>query len=34
MVKAIFIDYMRTSVDEHGSEMTETVNRIFKIVDV
>ena len=30
MVKAVFIDYMGTTVDEHSSEMTEIVRRICK----
>ena len=30
MVKAVFIDYMGTTVDEHSPEMTEIVRRICK----
>ena len=30
MVKAVFIDYMGTTVDEHSSEMAEIVRRICK----
>ena len=30
MVKAVFIDYMGTTVDEHSSEMAEIVCRICK----
>lgn len=30
MIKAVFIDYMGTTVDEHSSEMSEIVRRICK----
>ena len=30
MVKAVFIDYMGTTVDEHSPEMAEIVRRICK----
>lgn len=30
MVKAVFIDYMGTTVDEHSPEMTEIVGRFCK----
>ena len=30
MVKAVFVDYMGTTVDEHSSEMAEIVRRICK----
>jgi len=30
MVKAIFIDYMGTTVDEHSPEMAEIVGRLCK----
>ena len=30
MVKAVFIDYMGTTVDEHSPEMAEIVHRICK----
>ena len=34
MVKAVFIDYMGTTVDEHSPEMAEIVRRICKNSDV
>ena len=30
MVKAVFIDYMGTTVEEHSQEMAEIVRRICK----
>ena len=30
MVKAVFVDYMGTTVDEHSPEMSEIVRRICK----
>lgn len=34
MVKAVFIDYMGTTVDEHSPEMAEIVRRICKNSDI